>query len=147
MSAARRDHVRQQQLGQPDRSEQIDVDDPVMHIGMGFERQAALADARIVDENIDLALPVSRFLDLCGQCVIVGRFKRQDQAIGCKVFGHLLQCFRPSARQDDMRTRCGKGFCQCFADSGRCSGNPYDLVLKIHRFVPRSRALHFFHPA
>ena len=65
MPATRLDHVWQQQLGQPDRGQQIHVDDLVMHVRMGVERQTALADSGIIDENVDPAFPVARFLDLC----------------------------------------------------------------------------------
>ena len=84
---------------------------------MSVERQTTLADAGIVDKNVDLALPVARFLDFRGQGVIVGRFKWQDQGIRLDVCCYLFKCIRSPTRQDDVRPCLGKRLCQCFANS------------------------------
>jgi hypothetical protein len=127
-------------------SQQIDIDDRLVDIGRGVERQTPLADAGVIDKNIDLALPVARFFNFCGQGVIVGRFEGQDQRVSLDIRCHSLERFGAATRQYDMCALCGEGFCQGLADSGGSPGDPDNLTVKFHKFIPCSAALDFFQP-
>src|SRR5690606_5328473 len=91
LSAARADHAREQLLGQRDRREQVDRDDPLINRKAGLDRQAALRDAGIVDEAVDAALPRPGLPGDGGKGGIVGGLERQDQRFGAAIGRDGLQ--------------------------------------------------------
>ena len=106
LAAALFDQARQQQLGQGDRSQIVDVDQLTINVKAGVQRQAALADAGVVDQQVNATLPCPGLLHQLWQTLVVGSFKGQYQSAFRCQRSQLLQRLDPAAGQNDGGAVC-----------------------------------------
>jgi len=81
VSTARLGHAFKLKLSQPDRRNQVDIDELSVDLGLCVDGKTALTDARVVYQNIDSALPGPRLVHLACKHIVIGHFKWKDQTI------------------------------------------------------------------
>ena len=83
-------HSRQLQLSQPDRGDQVDVEQIGIDLRVCVDGEASLTDACIIDEYVYTPLPVPCLRDLCFQHAEICNFERENQSISGKQISNSL---------------------------------------------------------
>lgn len=117
MTAAPFNHRRQDKLRQAQRRKEINLHDPAVNLKGRVERETSLADAGVVDQEIDAAFPVQRFFDSPRQSGVVCRFKGKNKRLAACVIRNLLKRVGAASGKNDARAARDKSLGERLADA------------------------------
>jgi hypothetical protein len=143
MPGAALDHMRQQKRRQANRREIVDLHDRPVDRKVRIQRQAALADAGVVDQHVDAATPGDGRINDAGQRLHVRGLEGQDQALAADPRRHRFKRLLAPAGKDEVSAARRQPHRQRLADARRGPRHPRRLAREIHRplrlFASRTR--------
>lgn len=133
LSAALRDHLGQHGLGEDDRGVEVDVHHLADDGHVGLHSSAALTNASVVVEKVDVPVGVPGVLRELGKRIrlreVEGEIRHVLGTAFQTLFAHLFQQVGFQCRENQSRARFRKTECGLLADTGRGAGNPDDFVM------------------
>ena len=125
-----RDHSGQQGVGEFDRGDQIDLDEPPDRIDGHRRERPGMAEAGVVDQDVDPSEGVHGLV--CEPLAVRRCGQVRDQGPPADLAGDVGGARDVAAVHQHLRARRGETDRGGAAYSGRCAGDQHDSVVQLH---------------
>ena len=123
-------HVAQDAAGQDEHRGQVDGDDVVPLFVLHAHEQIVVGNAGIVDQDVDLAESLLRFLAEFGHCGAVAEIARQHEHAAAELAGESVELILVGARNRDGRALCVQRLGDRPADAAGGAGDQRAFALR-----------------
>ena len=124
------DHCGEQGVGEFDRGDQIDLDEPPDRVDGHRRERPGMAEAGVVDQHVDPSEGIHRLV--CEPQAVRRRGEVRDQRPPADLAGDVGSACHVAAVHQDPSARRSETDRGGAADSGRCAGDQHDSVVQLH---------------